>query len=463
MREELIENVVKDKLRGMSDKEIGDKYGITLRKIEKAVTKKLGVNVSTPVVKKEIKRYAPKDFKLETNTVWSFKSRGNWATHNGNYRGNWSPYIPRNVILRYSQENDLVLDFFCGAGTTAIESKLLNRNFIGFDINPQAIELAKNNLNFGGILIDEPIIDLHTGDARDLNGIQDESIDLICSHPPYADIIQYTDNNPNDLSYLSLESFLSEMEKVAQESYRVLKPGKYCAILIGDMRKKKNVVPLGFKTLDIFLKAGFQLQDLIIKRQHNCKTTGFWYNNSIKFNFLLLAHEYLAIFCKTNEPTLFIDNDLKDNNVLYNNYLELNDIVLESTTVWIFHLSDWKERVINNLVRRYSKKKTILFDGENNTNSADLVITSDEQIIVKGYNFVDKLSSGTTLAIVCQDIRTSECYIYSPAFEIYHMLQNLSCLTIKEIVVVAIENTNEELGEKRLNINHKYVLIYRKV
>lgn len=43
----------------------------------------------------------PENFELETNTVWAFPNRGKWATHDAKYRGNWSPYIPRNVILRY--------------------------------------------------------------------------------------------------------------------------------------------------------------------------------------------------------------------------------------------------------------------------------------------------------------------------------------------------------------------------
>lgn len=43
-------------------------------------------------------------------TVWSFPDRGDWATHVGNYRGNWSPHIPRNLILRYTQPGELVLD-----------------------------------------------------------------------------------------------------------------------------------------------------------------------------------------------------------------------------------------------------------------------------------------------------------------------------------------------------------------
>lgn len=88
------------------------------------------------------------------------------------------------------------------------------------------------------------------------------------------------------------------MTKVADESYRVLKKGKFCAILIGDMRKNGNVIPLSTKVMNVFTDAGFVLKEIIIKEQHNCKATGYWKTNSIKYNFLLLAHEYLYIFKK---------------------------------------------------------------------------------------------------------------------------------------------------------------------
>ncbi|MGI5880364.1 MAG: TRM11 family SAM-dependent methyltransferase [Syntrophomonadaceae bacterium] len=80
--------------------------------------------------------------------MWSFPDRGNWATHKGNYRGNWSPYIPRNIIQRYSAEGDVVLDQFVGSGTTLVETRLLKRRGIGIDINPSALDLARNNTNF---------------------------------------------------------------------------------------------------------------------------------------------------------------------------------------------------------------------------------------------------------------------------------------------------------------------------
>lgn len=58
----------------------------------------------------QIELFEPANFKLETTTVWSFEDRGKWATHKGDYRGNWPPEVPRNLILRYSEPGDIVLD-----------------------------------------------------------------------------------------------------------------------------------------------------------------------------------------------------------------------------------------------------------------------------------------------------------------------------------------------------------------
>lgn len=235
-------------------------------------------------------------FELETNTVWSFPNRGKWATHDAKYRGNFSPYVAKNIILRYSKPNDLVLDQFVGGGTTLIECKLNNRNAIGIDINPNAVEITKNKLNFENN--SNVKIDVKLGNACDLKDIENESIDLICTHPPYADIIKYSDGIDGDLSWLNYKDFLVEIEKVASECFRVLKKGKFCAIVMGDTRKNGMVQPLGFEVMQRFVNAGFKQKEIIIKEQHNCKATGFWKTNSEKYNFLLLAHEYVFVFKK---------------------------------------------------------------------------------------------------------------------------------------------------------------------
>ena len=167
-------------------------------------------------------KWEPDNFQLEYNSVWSFPERGNWATHDSKWRGNWSPYIPRNILLRYSNMNELVLDQFAGGGTTLIEAKLLNRNIIGVDINTIALQRCKEKINFKHEGANGKIY-LRKGDARNLDFISDECIDLICTHPPYADIIKYSENIKGDLSLLNVEDFINEMKLVAIESYRVLK------------------------------------------------------------------------------------------------------------------------------------------------------------------------------------------------------------------------------------------------
>ena len=251
-----------------------------------------------------IRKYAPSNnYAPERTTIWSFPNRGNWATHKGDYRGNWSPYIPRNLILKYSQKGDWILDQMMGSGTTLVEAKLLQRNAIGVDINPDAVMVARDRLNFSYNPLfpeyQEPIIKTYWGDARNLDKIDDESIDLVATHPPYASIISYSKKKKlsDDLSQLPFEEYIHEMKKVAQESFRVLKPGKICAILIGDTRKYKHYVPIAFRVMQAFLESGFILKEDIIKLQWNMKATREKWRAK-EYDFYLIAHEHIFVFRK---------------------------------------------------------------------------------------------------------------------------------------------------------------------
>jgi DNA modification methylase len=88
--------------------------------------------------------------------------------------------------------------------------------------------------------------------------------------------------------------------KVAKECYRVLKPGKHCGILIGETRKRKHLVPITARILEVFLRVGFILREDIIKLQWKMKSTREKWKGS-KYDFLLLAHEHLYIFRKPNK------------------------------------------------------------------------------------------------------------------------------------------------------------------
>ena len=176
-----------------------------------------------------------------------------------------------------------------------VEAKLLGRNAIGTDINPKAFDRCKEKIAFE---YGEAKIEVREADARKLDFVKDASIDFICTHPPYANIIKYSDGIDGDISLLDYNGFLTAMGQVAEEAFRVLKKGKYCAFVIGDIRQRGSVRPLGFDTMKVFEKAGVKLKEIIIKQQHNCKMTVKWEETSVEKNFFLLAHEYVFVLKK---------------------------------------------------------------------------------------------------------------------------------------------------------------------
>jgi len=493
--------VLAAKANGMPDAAIGDYFGLSFRQLEQLITAACGTNISTLKPPKPIKAWQPAHFRQETTTVWSFKQRGNWATHDGRYRGNWSPYIPRNLILKYSRPGDTVLDYFVGGGTTAVEARLLGRRCIARDINPGAINLTLENLSFfpSPGELDHPIYApvVSTGDARHLADIPTHSIDLICAHPPYAGIIHYSSAEENDLSQLNVADFLAEMGKVARESWRVLKPGGKCAILIGDARRARQVVPIGFQTIRVFLAAGFTLRELVIKRQHHCKATGFWYNRSLQHNFLLLAHEYLPIFQKPEpQPIAALPVSWETSlphHVTAEQVAEAVTERLETTTVWIFPQDRLEAEIKRNLVGRLAMSGSgfveVQFDPEKRggdripTQKAALIYVHAPPLPVAEQSAMpdctavreiaqeaaSRLSPGGFLVWEAKDRRVGEM-CWPTGLLLYEEMTECQEFAIKEIVIVVPEDRsnsshndssrNDSSHNEPFKIIHRYLLIY---
>ena len=277
----------------------------------------------------QVKRLYPTAEELTdvSTTVWSFPKRGSWATHRGDYRGNWPPQMARALILMYTRPGDTVLDPMVGSGTTCIEAKLLGRNCIGVDINYNAVILTlhrlywleqyleklssgtglerflgkiTNNYRIGVNDMLKARVEIYHGDTRSLDKILDNSIDLVATHPPYFNIIRYSRSRiPGDLSTArNLEEYLEMMYAVAREAFRVLKPGKYMGILVGDTRIHKHYVPITHYVLQTLLKTGFILKEEVVKIQHKMKTTREKWIHIKERDFLLIYHEKLYILRK---------------------------------------------------------------------------------------------------------------------------------------------------------------------
>ena len=213
------------------------------------------------------------------------------------YPGRFPPTIPKILIQKYSKEGEFVLDPFLGGGTTIIEAKISKRNGIGIDTNSKAIEIANKRL--ANIKTNNNLqINTLVGDARRLF-LKDETIDLIITSPPYWNLIKYSEEK-NCLANLErFEDFLFGLQMSIKEMYRVLKPNKWCCIVIGDSIDGWAFYPLGYKIQKIVEEAGFIIQRVIIHIQS--RTNSFLFSNKkvknrvLERGLFLIAHEYIII------------------------------------------------------------------------------------------------------------------------------------------------------------------------
>jgi len=219
---------------------------------------------------------------FQTTTLWDFPRQSYGKTPKGawRFRGVTPAGVIWNLLQRYTKPGDLVVDPMCGSGTTIDVAKEEGRRVIGYDIAPYRDDIIQN-------------------DARSIP-LPNNSVDFVFIDSPYSDNIKYSDH-PACIGKISCEKeeFFDELEKVAGEICRILKPGKVMAWLIGDhWRKKSGFIPVGFKLHQTLLKY-FDTIDLVcVARRHQTSNTPVWHERARKFNFYLRGFKYLFIMKK---------------------------------------------------------------------------------------------------------------------------------------------------------------------
>ena len=243
---------------------------------------------------------------INTDSLWIINKRDNSGVHTGNYHGNFIPQIPRQLFKRYTKKGDWILDPFMGSGTSLIEAQRMGRNSIGIELRQDIAREAYDRIQ--GENSDDCTVKVICADSRTANinkiietlGIK--KLQFVIMHPPYWDIIRFSEN-PNDLSNSeTLEEFLKSFEEVIDNSTRYLEKYRYCACVIGDKYAKSQVVPLGFYCMNLFIKKGFLLKAIVVKNFGETKgkinQQGIWRYRAIINDFYIFKHEYIFILKK---------------------------------------------------------------------------------------------------------------------------------------------------------------------
>lgn len=245
---------------------------------------------------------------IETGSLWLFGGRERGGGHQLEYHGNFIPQIATQTFQRFSRRGEIVLDLFLGAGTSAIEATRLGRRCIGVELKLQLAE------HVAGRLADEVAagqVAVLQGDSRtgetagrvrtQLAAWGAEQADLLVLHPPYHDIIRFSDREEDLSNAGSTEAFLEMFGEVARRGRELLAPGRFAVLVIGDKYTRGELVPLGFRCMETMNQAGFRTRSIVVKNIEGNeigkgRTSNLWRYRALRGGFYIFKHEYVMIF-----------------------------------------------------------------------------------------------------------------------------------------------------------------------
>jgi hypothetical protein len=242
-----------------------------------------------------------------TDSLWVLNKRDNSGVHHAGYWGNFIPQIPNQLLRRYTKKGDWVLDPFLGSGTTLIEAQRLGRNAIGVELSKKVLDQTKKNI------VKEPNphkvnLEFLNGDSSsfDLKSVlstsQIKSFQFQIFHPPYWDIIKFSDSKADLSNAKSIDEFLNSFGKVLDNCLPHLDKKRFAAVVISDKYSGGEWIPLGFYVMQEVFKRGMILKSTIVKNfeettaKRNQKE--LWRYRALAGGFYVFKHEYIFVFQK---------------------------------------------------------------------------------------------------------------------------------------------------------------------
>lgn len=239
---------------------------------------------------------------LNANSLWIIDKNIKDDLHQNDLHGQFVAQIPRELIFRYSEPGDIVADPFMGRGTTGIEARRQGRHFMGVELDYQRFEDAAVRIQQAND--DEEIeASLVNMDCLEVEW-PDDTLALSFVHPPYLNIIKFSDK-PEDWSNKSYQEFMMSMDSLAKALHKATKINGHMVLVIGDIWGAKGIIPLSSDCMGACCDAGWHLRSTVIKNMSentkgkgSGKDTNLKYYRALKGKTHVFSHEYIYIFRK---------------------------------------------------------------------------------------------------------------------------------------------------------------------
>ncbi|MCB9540457.1 MAG: DNA methylase [Myxococcales bacterium] len=222
---------------------------------------------------------------LQPTTLWEYPSQhyGKGMQGHRDYRGATPSYVIWNLLERYTRPGDLVVDPFCGSGTTLDVCADLDRKGRGFDLAPFRD-------------------DIEQADARELP-LPDEVVDFVFMDPPYSDNLTYSDH-PDCIGQLNATdpAYFEALDAAFAEAFRVLRDRRYMAVYICDyQQKRRGFVPIGTHCMALLMQYFKPIDHVCVVRHNKTLKQGQRRRGAVEDNTFLRGFNHLLI-CKKELP-----------------------------------------------------------------------------------------------------------------------------------------------------------------
>ena len=245
-----------------------------------------------------------------TDSLWNVPSRERGRGHRLDYYGNFVPQIATQVFERFSRQGDVVLDMLLGSGTSAVEALNMGRRLIGIEISAELTDRVRKKLGPRAPELGVHVLQGDSSSRRVLRPVRKlleregrEQAQLLVLHPPYHNIIQFTEDARDLSNAADTDAFLRMFRRVAKIGFELLEPKRFAALVIGDKYEDKEHVPLGFLTMREMNRAGFRTKSIVVKNmvgneRGKGKANNLWRYRALAGGFYIFKHEYVIIFDK---------------------------------------------------------------------------------------------------------------------------------------------------------------------
>ena len=257
---------------------------------------------------KEKSKLTKEEWREYTKTVWTIAN-----TKRDDHPAVFPEEIPFRLARMFSFFGETVLDPFAGTGTTARAVIPIGRSVICVEQNPDYVETINRECQ----RLDEAgdwspdTLQVVQHDSRDLRFIENDSIGLVVTSPPYWNKVDYGVSSSNLGAIDNYSSFLLSVRPVFEECFRVLMPGRKICVVTANVNQYTDhgllTFPLATDFAVMLRDIGFLMVTEIVWSKNG--TGGRWgsYGSQRPIfgsypyppNFLFKnIHEYVLVFSK---------------------------------------------------------------------------------------------------------------------------------------------------------------------